>query len=103
MIDLSVEEPLPLAILARTVTNHRGGKGLSACTLWRWATSANRFGIRLESVLIGGVRMSTSEALQRYFEANTRAADGGAVAATPGQARQKAIAQAEAELDAAGI
>jgi hypothetical protein len=60
-------------------------------------------GVRLETIMRGGVRFTSTEAIQRFFDRSTAAADGEpAPARTPAQ-RQKAIDRAEAELTAAGI
>jgi hypothetical protein len=44
-------------------------------TLWRWRTAGVR-GIKLESVLVGGKRYTSREALQRFVERTTAVADG---------------------------
>jgi hypothetical protein len=43
-------------------------------TPWRWSRRGLR-GIRLESVLIGGTRYTSSEALQRFVDAVTAASE----------------------------
>ena len=74
----------------------------NVATLWRWRTSGCR-GIKLETVLIGGKRMVSREALQRFVEATTAAADGvNAKTQTPRQ-REAAINRAEKELDRLGV
>lgn len=73
-----------------------------ASTIWRWHRRGVK-GVRLETVLIGGRRYTSREALARFSERVTAAADGtGAAPSTP-KARARALAQAERDLDAAGI
>ena len=72
-------------------------------TCWRWIQRGCR-GVKLESVLIGGKRFSSLEALQTFVEATTAAADGTStvIASTP-SARKKAQDRANRELDDEGI
>jgi hypothetical protein len=60
-------------------------------------------GVRLESILIGGARWTSKEALQRFFERTTAVANGESIATRTSKQREKAIAAAEAELSEAGI
>jgi Protein of unknown function (DUF1580) len=43
--------------------------------LWRWRTHGVR-GVKLETILVGGKRYTSREALQRFIERTTAAADG---------------------------
>lgn len=92
----------PLSVAARRVPNRKGGRGVSPPTPWRWAMKGVK-GIRLESWMIGGIRMTSDEALERFFIAVTAAANGAPVQARTPAARQRAIEAADAELSAAGI
>lgn len=103
MIDLS-EELIPLRDVPKLkqMPARRGGKRLHCSTPYRWAGPGCR-GIVLETVQVGGTRCTSLAALASFFAAlsavgpparsNTR---------TPTQ-RQRSIAQAERELDDAGI
>lgn len=76
-------------------------------TLWRWHKRGVR-GIRLETVVIGGQRYTSSEAVQRFVDATTAAHDrGAALPSTPInetlRRRRAAIERAERELAEAGI
>jgi hypothetical protein len=68
-----------------------------------WASSGIR-GIRLETLTVGGSKLTSREALQRIFEACTNQ-DGGptAPAARTTAARQRAIGAAEKELAKLGV
>jgi len=71
-------------------------------TVWRWIQRGVR-GVKLETVLIGGRRYTSNEALERFVSRTTAAAAGEpAPTRTPTQ-RQRAILAAERELAAAGI
>lgn len=48
--------------------------GVNITTLWRWMTHGAN-GIKLESFMIGGRRYTTREALSRFVEASTQAAN----------------------------
>ena len=71
----------------------------SACTIWRWATRGIR-GRVLETIILGGRRYTSVQALQR-FGVQGRQVDGPGIR-TPA-VRQKAIQRAEHELRALGI
>jgi uncharacterized protein DUF1580 len=102
MIDVTLEQPLPLAVLARKVPNRHGKRGVNVSTIWRWIQRGVH-GVRLESVLIGGIRMSTEPALSRFFSATTAAANGEPAPIPTDKQHQRAIAAAEKELAEAGI
>jgi hypothetical protein len=95
MVTLS-ERLLTLSAAAREIPGPTG-RGLHVATLWRWAHRGVR-GVRLETVMVGGIRYTSREALERFVAATTAAADGtNPVIRTPKQ-RQRAIEAAEREL-----
>src|SRR5262245_21135811 len=98
MFDTTAEQPLPLTILAREVPNRIGKRGINCATLWRWCMKVNRHGVRLESVVVGGVRMSSREALARFISACTAAANGEQIPVRNNRQREAAIAAAEREM-----
>jgi hypothetical protein len=72
MIDISSEEMIVLG----EVPNHlrikrRGGKKLSIGTVFRWSTAGIK-GVVLETLQVGGVRVTSSQSLQRFFDALSR-------------------------------
>jgi len=75
---------------------------LHVSTLHRWRLRGVR-GIRLATILIGGYRYTSHEALERFVAATTAAADGKPAPVTNTKQRERSIAAAEAELSAAGI
>jgi hypothetical protein len=74
MFDATKEKPIAIIKAAEMVPNRRGGRGIDACTLWRWATRGVR-GVKLETLLIGGIRYTSAESLQRFYERTTAAAE----------------------------
>ena len=91
------EALLSLAAAGRTLP---GKPHLS--TLHRWRLRGVR-GVRLETVLIGGRRYTSVEALERFSERVTTAADGEPAPQRTNRQRAAAISRAERELDRAGI
>jgi hypothetical protein len=69
MIDTTREVVFPLAKALQFIP---GKPNLS--TLYRWCYKGVK-GVRLETVCIGGARKTSREALERFFQATTQAAD----------------------------
>jgi hypothetical protein len=78
MIDVTKETLLPFS-KTPSWTEKNLGKRISPATLHRWRLRGCR-GVRLATILIGGQRCTSIEALQAFFEATTRAQDGDYVA-----------------------
>ena len=95
-IDISGEQILTLTQAAKSLP---GRPNIS--TLWRWYTQGVR-GCRLETVMIGGRRYTSVQALQRFADRLSRPADKPGHAPTT-QVRQRNVAAVERELDVAGI
>jgi len=95
------ESLLTLAQAARTLPNLRGnGNGVNAATVWRWAIKGCK-GVRLETAIIGGIRYTSREALERFVVSTTAAVDGTTtVPLCTARQREAAIAAAERELAA---
>lgn len=105
-IDINRDELLPFKRASREIPSARGEGGIHVATLYRWAQRGVR-GHRLESVLVGGVRMTTRRAIQAFIEKLSNqegeGPDKSVVSprpATPGNAHLDA---AERELDAEGV
>ena len=73
-------------------------------TLHRWRIRGIH-GARLETLLLGGRRYTSREAMQRFAAAITAAADGQALESAPPtlRAREAGIRRAEEELERTGI
>ena len=72
MIDIKRETAITLAEVADHVPR-RNGRKVHYSTVYRWVTKGTK-GRRLESILVGGVRYTTVEALGRFLNAATKAA-----------------------------
>ena len=106
-IDPTHEQLLSLSQAAKLawLPIRRGGRRPCVATLWRWCLQGSH-GIRLESIVAGGVRCTTEAALRRFFDRLTEAAEPQIVAPEPkrfSRERQKQIEAAERRLAAAGI
>ena len=107
-IDIRTEEIFSLTAATKLPCfgNRRSGKRISVRTLWRWATAGCR-GVKMETIMAGGSRATSLEAIERFFEQLTLQADGQHVVAPQSPrmtaARRKQIAAAEKRLAKAGI
>ena len=97
MIDITKENLETLGQAARGIPG-RTGRGVSTSAIWRWTTVGVR-GCVLETILIGGVRYTSKEAMERFIAAQNKSA---AAAHSP-DGRQAAKERAERELKDAGI
>ena len=75
MIQIATEHIASLAALARSLPAGRTGRPTHPSTLYRWSQRGLR-GVRLEILRVGGRTCSSHEALQRFFDALSRAASG---------------------------
>ena len=71
MIDIGRERLLTLQQAAKLIPG-RTGKALHISSIYRWA-GAGISGLVLETVQVGGKKMTSVEALQRFIEALTAA------------------------------
>lgn len=94
-IDLTIEEPILLADAAKLLPNRP-----HLSTLWRWFQRGVK-GHRLETLVVGGKRYTSREALQRFADRLTTSTAAPIAVRTPRQ-RQREIEQAEAELAKSG-
>jgi hypothetical protein len=97
MIDVETESLLSLADAAKALPGHP-----HITTLWRWRKCGVR-GVRLETVLVGGRRYTSREAVERFVAATTAVADGEPLPIRTCKQRQWAIERAERELEAWGF
>ncbi len=97
-INLATENLKTLNEAARTLP----GGAVHVSTVHRWRLKGVR-GIRLETILRGGVRFTTHEAIERFFAATTAAADGDIPPSLTSRQREREISRAEREAAEAGI
>jgi hypothetical protein len=95
---LTEETLLPYATAVERVTGQRPNPS----TLHRWRIRGVK-GVKCETILAGGRRMSSIPAVHRFFAGITAAADGTSPAPRTNRQREAAIARAEAELEKAGV
>ncbi len=69
-------------------------------TVWRWIKNGVR-GVTLDTIVIGGKRYTSREAIQRFMEATTAASSQPVGKAARSRSRQQAIERAEREVEAA--
>jgi hypothetical protein len=103
-IDLEIEQLIPIGEVPRLIPSSRLGKKLNVVTVYRWVLHGSR-GRRLDSVLIGGSRYTSREAVARFAQ-DLSDSDIPTLPApsvrSPAQ-RQRDQAKAAAILDRAGI
>jgi hypothetical protein len=97
MIDHENEQLLTLTAAAKLLPSRP-----NVATLWRWRTAGVR-GIKLETFLCGGRRMTSREALSRFFAATTAAADGEPIRSESPRQRERAIERAEKRAAELGV
>jgi hypothetical protein len=71
-------------------------------TVWRWVNHGVG-GQRLETIKVGWKRFTSHEALARFIERTTAAADRQPIPTRTAKQRERDIARAERELELAGI
>jgi hypothetical protein len=98
MIDATNETLLSLTQAAKTLPGRP-----NITTVWRWRNRGVR-GVKLETMLSGGRRFTSVEALRRFQDRVTAAADGEPIAngQTPRQ-RERAIDAAERRAVELGV
>ena len=104
MIDISTEQVVSLTEATTHLPRRRAGKKPNVATLYRWAQNGVR-GIRLESLMVGGTRCTSLEALQRFFDALTAQAERQTLSPPFRQTseRRRQIEAAERRLAKSGI
>jgi hypothetical protein len=71
MIDIRTEKLITLAAATKFVPRRRRGRKPHVSTLYRWASKSGHRGVRLETIRVGGSLCTSTEALQRFFDALT--------------------------------
>ena len=98
MIDVTVERPISFNQATKFLPDNRR-PGFS--TWWRWSVHGVR-GVKLETILVGGRRCTTAEAVRRFFERVTAVADGTEIPNRTSSDRDAAVARAEVRCARAG-
>jgi len=106
MIDTIAEKPIPLDQIPPEAIPGRGGNPVHQVTLSLWYRRGVR-GVRLETIMIGGRRCTSIEALNRFYQAVSQARSphpshqpptDAAPSARTGRDRSKAVRRAMDEL-----
>ena len=106
MIDTITEKPIPLDQLPVEAIPGRGGKPVHMVTLSLWYRRGVR-GVRLETLMVGGRRCTSLEALSRFYQAvsqakSTHPSHGAVAVARTQREAKRAVRDACKELEAAG-
>jgi hypothetical protein len=97
MIDPETEDVISLTDAAKSLPGRP-----NITTIWRWRNRGVR-GVKLETFLQGGRRMTSREALSRFFAATTAAADGEPIRSETPRQRERAIERAEKRAAELGV
>ncbi len=100
-IDIQNEKLIPFREVPAWCKEHVG-KRIHPSTIHRWRLRGTR-SVKLETLLVGGARYTSAEALARFFARTTAAADGETVVIETEEMNSKAIADAQAFLDSEGV
>lgn len=95
-IDPDIEDIITLGEACRLIPP----QGIAPCTMARWIQRGVR-GVVLETVIIGGRRLTSREALQRFFSAQN--ADQTPAPSITSSQRQRQSEAARRELEKMGI
>ena len=101
MIDIVKEQMIPFSKIPAWCDKHIGNR-VNRSTIHRWRIRGAR-GNKLETVLIGGRRYTSQEALLRFFDNTTAAEDGAGSPQHNAHERKRQIEDAEAYLRSEGI
>lgn len=97
-IDISNETVVRFSKLPEWCEQHHGHR-INRSTAHRWRTRGAR-GVKLETTMVGGKRITSEEALERFFARVTAIADGKVPVAV---ISRTAVTHAEAFLESEGI
>jgi Protein of unknown function (DUF1580) len=105
MIDTVAERPIPLDQIPPEAIPGRGGNPVHKVTLSLWHRRGIR-GIRLETIMVGGRRCTSLEALSRFYQAISQKPDPHhepkAIATRTRRQKNKAVRKAIDELAESG-
>ena len=98
---MSIDLTETLKTLAEAARTLPGGP-VHVSTIHRWRIKGIR-GVRLSTILRGGIRCTSDAAIERFFAATTAAADGNIPPTLTSRHREREISKAEREAAEAGI
>ena len=98
---MSIDLTETLKTLAEAARTLPGGP-VHVSTIHRWRIKGIR-GVRLSTILRGGIRYTSDAALETFFASTTAAADGNIPPTLTSRQREREISRAEHEAKDAGI
>ena len=101
MIDSARETLISLADVPANLPDRRGGKRPHVSCIYRWAQRGCK-GVTLETLQCGGTKVTSLEALQRFFERLSAVAGGEQPPTRTAKRRQRDSEKANSDLAAAG-
>lgn len=101
-IDILAETLVTIPQASALLPPDDSGRRPHIATIYRWMLRGIR-GVKLETCLVGGKRFTSHEALQRFSEALTRAAQGKAPVPRTSTRRKRHSEAVDRELAAAGL
>ena len=101
MINIQTESLIPFRKVPAWTKEHLGNR-VHPTTIHRWRLRGAR-GVKLETLLAGGTRYTSVEALNRFFAGTTAAADGETYVVESDVIDDEAVQDAEENLTSEGI
>ncbi|WP_436714964.1 DUF1580 domain-containing protein [Roseiconus lacunae] len=98
-----MNEPHETLIPLRDAVEQATGRRPGISTVMRWCQKPNQYGIRLRSRKVGGLRLTSVEAVNEFIDRTTAAAEGGRVTVSTSKQVKRAHDAAMNELRAAGV
>lgn len=99
-IDPNTESLVSFAEATKLIPSRRGGRRCHVSTIHRWSQQGVR-GVRLEYLQCGGTRVTSREALARFFSRLTNGTTDTSGCETPAR-RRKAVERAIRDLEEQG-
>ncbi len=100
-INIETESLIPFREVPAWCREHLGNR-VHPSTIHRWRLRGAR-GVKLETILAGGTRYTSAEALNRFFAGATAAADGDTYTVESSVPDPKAVRDAEKFLASEGV
>jgi len=101
MIDFSFELPITLSAACALPQLRRNGRKPHKASMYRWVTSGCR-GITLESAIVAGSRVTTSEAVDRWIVRLSEPRDSQTTMIQTPAGRDRKIQRASSDLEQEG-
>lgn len=70
MIQIASETLIPISKVAQYLSSQ--GVTVDRSSVYRWTKGVGKAGVTLETVVVGGVKYTSAQAIQRFVEETTR-------------------------------